>query len=284
MQLKKINLKKIFHPLFLILPIFLMSEEFLQQSVTSIIPDYIEVCQNAATNKRYFRKFRSFPEYSSVVECNYAQNEFDSYLFTNGSSQMFDNLEIFRKLDTIGNPYIVKNENMGLFSGTTLRYIIVADQILSFFNLPNHPKIGEIGAGFGGECFILSTCIPFSNYYIFDLPEVTPLIDKVLKTLSVDNVETMNPFSELPDEKIDLLISNYAFSECDLTTQLDYFHRVLKKADRGYILFNDTIDQFETLSLEAFVQLLEDEGMNPKVLPEPVSTHPKNVLIIWDRT
>ena len=284
MQLNKITLQKFFLSICLILPTILISGEYSGQSCTSIIPGYIRICKKAVKNKHCFQTFRSFPEYSGVVECNYAHNEFDSYLLTNGSSQLLDNLEFIRKLDTIGNPFIVENKNMGQFSGTTLRYIIVANQILNFFTLPENPKIAEIGAGFGGECFVLSTCIPFSNYYIFDLNEVTPLIDKVLKTLSVNNAQMMNPLSELPDENIDLLISNYAFSECDLTTQLDYFHRLLKKADRGYILFNDTIDQFDTLSLDSFVQLLENEGMNPKVLEEPVSTHPKNVLIVWDRT
>jgi hypothetical protein len=129
----------------------------------------------------------------------------------------------------------------------------------------------------------LSQIQPFSSYFIYDLPEVEGLIEKMMKTLSVERVHLMPVDASIPEEKIDLLISNYAFSECDRQTQLSYFERILKKADRGYIIFNQ-INNFNSLSPTELIKLLEDYHMNPKTYEEPIFTYQDNVLIVWDKT
>jgi hypothetical protein len=258
------------------------SAEYAQQSITGNIPTYTATCLKAVEDPYYFQNFRSLPEYGPILECGF-EGESAQYLLKNGSPQILEKLELFRKLDLFGNPVTNNITGVGRFSGTTLRYIVIASQITKFFNLPPNPKIAEIGAGFGGQCYILSQIIPFSNYFIYDLPQVELLIEKMMKTLSVEHVSLMKLHDPLPEEKIDLLISNYAFSECDRQTQLDYFERVLEKADRGYILFNQ-LHGFDSLSSDELVTLLEDHHMNPKIYEEPIFTYQGNLLIIWDKT
>ncbi len=253
------------------------------QSITGNHSSYIEACRKAVNDPLYFQNFRSTHEYASNVECYGFGNEFAQYLLTNASPQTLEKLEQFRRLDQYGNPLTKDIEGVGRFSETTLRYIIVADQIKELFNLPSNPKIVEIGAGFGGQCYILSQIQIFSDYFIYDLPDVENLIEKMLKTLSIERVSLIPQYVPLPESNVDLLISNYAFSECDRQTQLDYFERVLKKADRGYMLFNQ-LHVFDSLSLAEFVKLLEDNNMKPQLYEEPVLTYKDNVLVTWDKT
>jgi hypothetical protein len=252
------------------------------QSVTGNIPAYLEICEKAVVDPECFQNFRSLSKYNPILECEFA-NDFAEYLLKNASEKTINQIPILAKLEQIGNPITVDTPAFGKFSGTTLRYIVIADQIKKLFKLPRNSKIVEIGAGFGGQCYILSKIQPFSKYYIYDLPQVEKLIEKVMKNLSVKKVHLMGLDEQIPEEKIDLLISNYAFSECDRETQLDYFERVLKKADRGYILFNHT-NYFDSLSLEELLQLLRSNNVKPEVYDEPVFTFPGNYLVVWDKT
>ena len=80
-----------------------------------------------------------------------------------------------------------------------------------------------------------------------------------------------------------MFISNYAFSECDKATQLDYFNRVIVKAKRGYMLYN-AINIYDHYSASEFIKLLQDHGIKPKIHPEPVFSYTGNVLITWDKS
>lgn len=190
------------------------------------------------------------------------------------------------KLDTIGSPTVKEYPSLGTFSATTLRYIAHADKICKFFQLPQKMKVAEIGAGFGGQCYILSQFKPFETYYIYDLPEVQNLIKRVMQELSVKGVVCPAMTEKIPEEKIDLVISNYAFSEISRDIQLIYFEQVIKKADRGYIVYNQ-ISQADyginSMSCDEFVQLLRQNGIKPKVFTEFLSTAPGNRLIIWEK-
>jgi hypothetical protein len=258
------------------------STGYAQQSITGNIPTYLEACLKAVDDPYYFANFRSLPEYAPILECGFG-GESAHYILNKASDEVLDKLEHFRKLEQYGNPVTNYINGVGRFSGTTLRYIVIADQITKLFNLPPNLKISEIGAGFGGQCYILSQLRSFSSYFIYDLPQVECLIDKMIKTLSVQRVHLMPLNATLPEEKIDLLISNYAFSECDRQTQLDYFERVLKKADRGYILFNQ-LHCFDSLSSEELIGLLDEHHMNPRIYEEPIFSYQDNLLIVWDKT
>lgn len=259
----------------------LQAEAAVQKSTTGNLVSYREVCRDAALNDAIFQNFRSIKAYFDAVECGQA-GEFAHYIKSHATSKTLSLIPEFRKLDLYGNP--IRNDilGFGLFSGTTLRYVLVAGHISRLFDLPQNYTVVEIGAGFRGQAYILSQLLPFSQYYIYDLPEVEMLIDKMTATLSVSNVACLDAYEELPVDSIDLFISNYALTECDRETQLDYFKRVVAKAKCGYIFYNDT-NLFDYLTLTDFVELFQAHGIRPTIHPEPVFSYTGNVLITWDR-
>lgn len=260
----------------------LQAEVAVQKSTTGNSVPYREVCRDAALNDAVFQNFRSIKAYFDSVECGQG-GEFAHYIKSHATSKTLSLIPQFRKLDLYGNPIRNDIPGFGLFSGTTLRYVLVADHISRLFDLPQDYTVVEIGAGFGGQACILSQLLPFSKYYVYDLPEVEMLIDKMTSTLSVNHVACLDVYEELPVDSVDLFISNYALTECDRETQLDYFKRVVVKAKRGYILYNDT-NLFDHLTLTDFVELFQAHGIHPTIHPEPVFSYTGNVLITWDRT
>lgn len=268
--------------------IFLISNSSIYsgESITSSDAAYREMCKKAAGQTHIFQNFRSLPDYTNAI----GENEgikFADYIINNAPKEILERIATFQKLESIGNPSTTSYPALGNFSGPTLRYIVIADHVNKLFDLPMHAKIVEIGAGFGGQCYILSRLNNFSQYYIYDLPETEALIEKVMANLNVKNVKCLPLHARLPEKQIDLLISNYAYSECDRITQLDYFEKVIKKADRGYIIYNQTarnVFGLDSLTPKEFMQLLKDHDMHPQMHGELISTAHNNFLILWDRT
>lgn len=267
------------------IPALLLSTSHLLagESITSIDSPYRTMCWKAATNPYFFQNFRSLSEFSHAMELTEG-GAFANYLLSQASPPIMSRLNDFRKLESFGNPRRTNYPKLGSFSATTLRYIAVADELGKLFTLPKNPKIVEIGSGFGGECYILSQLIQWSKYYSYDLPEPTALLEKMMKALNVENVVCLRTFEDLPEDKVDLLISNYAFSECDKETQMDYLERIVVKADRGYMICNQTSEIYgiQSLSPHELIQLLDERGMHPQIYDELVPTFQGNLLIVWD--
>ena len=255
------------------------------ESISEKDASYIEVCEKAVSDPWHFQNFRSLASYTHIVELSGTGDKCVQYILNNGSRRIIDALPIFEKLDVIGNPPTHPFSNLGTFSETTLRYILIANHIQQLFSLPENAIIAEIGAGFGGQCFVLSHVPSFGNYYIYDLPIVETLIGKVLNQLQVSNVKCLPLTEEIPQDKIDLVISNYAFSECNRETQLDYFEKVIRKAERGYITYNQISSLFSVDSLTPgeFMKLLQQSGKRPFAYKEPVSTASNNIIILWKK-
>lgn len=256
------------------------------ESITGNIETYRLVCKEAAENPTTFKLFRSIPQYQDALELTNFGNDLFDYLLHHATDSTLAKWQAFQKLDSIGNPITSSYFDLGSFSATTLRYILIADQINQLFTLPENPTIVEIGGGFGGQCYILSCLLPFDSYSIYDLEEPGLLTRKVFNELSVQKTYCLTPDTPYPKDSIDLLISNYAFSECDKPAQLAYFEKLIKKAKRGYITYNETSDFYniKSFSAQEFIALLEESGIKPLILEEPINTHPKNILITWDES
>ena len=123
-------------------------------------------------------------------------------------------------------------------------------------------NIVEIGGGYGGLCKVLSNVIYFSNYLIFDLEEPNMLSTKYLSKFDElkDRVQSLT-LEELDEiDGIDLLISNYAFSEVSLDVQEEYYEKVIKKTKRIYMVFNPISS--ENLKFSDFVDRLTSDGFD----------------------
>ena len=255
-------------------------------SITSKDTSYIDACSKAVQDSEYFKNFRSASAYHPIVDFDIAIPLFVDYITTSASQKIIDKLPVFNELDRIGNPMTKFFPGVGKFSGATLRYIAIADEIGKLFELPENAKIVEVGGGFGGQCYVLSQLQPWLRYYIYDLPEPNALTRKMLWMLDVKNVLSLPPAAPLPDAQIDLFISNYAYSECSREVQLDYFDRLIKRAKRGYIIYNQISHLFSvnSLSPSEFMDLLEKNGMHPNLANESIPTGENTKLITWDST
>lgn len=262
-----------------------LSPLFSRESVSGSLKDYREICLKASLDEEYFRNFRRIKGYSNIVEFS---NKALGKLFYNhikSSNCRLQNIDDFALLDEIGNPYRFTYEEKKCYSPTLLRYIAIADHIDKLFQLSDVKSIVEIGAGFGGQCYVLSKIHPFKNYSIYDLPEACALTNKVMNVLGLNVVQYIHDLSSKQHEApIDLVISNYAFSECDIDLQMDYISKVIAKAQRGYIIYNQisSISGINSLSVQDFINILKGYGLNPQVREELILTYSSNVLITWN--
>jgi putative sugar O-methyltransferase len=122
----------------------------------------------------------------------------------------------------------------------------------------DNKHIIEIGVGYGGQCKLIMDQWTPASYTLVDLPEVLALSQRYLKDSNYSNVYYLTQ-DQLPiDKEYDLVISNYAFSECERSIQMGYVNDVMKKSESGYITFNTISHLFniDSLSKEEFKTLM----------------------------
>lgn len=227
--------------------IFLPSQLFLKKYFPNIIrvrtsgsdvKSYRKVCLLAATDDSVFKTFRVHKDYGY----NLGQYQNDTRqialdIIQKEYSDLLKYSKKFEESEKYGGPVIHKC-NFGNFSDPTIRYIKTFGDIRKVFGSLDNFKIIEIGAGYGGQCKIISDIFYFSSYNLVDLPEVLALDKKFLTKLNVKNVNYIPPDNVSGNDSYDLIISNFAFAECERSVQQIYIDKILNKAKRGYIIYN----------------------------------------------
>ena len=153
----------------------------------------------------------------------------------------------YRRNNLVGGPRTLPFEDVGNVSTTIVRYLKVVCDLTTLFGSLNGFSVAEIGVGYGGlPQVMISTYERLGSYMLIDLPPVERLASKYLHhTLPVEHepppirrfhADATPP--PLPASGLDLLISNYAFSEQTEAVQLDYLERVVRHAKRGYLTIN----------------------------------------------
>jgi putative sugar O-methyltransferase len=234
---------------------------------------YPRFCELASREDTVFNTFKSSLTYNEILE-HVTKEEGQQYYNHFKKNQVILNIiEKFKVNDSIGEPNTY-DYNFGRFSPTTLRYVKVLSD-LSQLKLDNK-DIVEIGAGYGGQYTVLRQYAKPKSYTIIDLPEVIKLQRKYIKRNKLDDIE-LNFYSlhDLPVIRGDLLISNYAFSECMKEVQDDYIQKIINNCKRGYIIHNN----FEGYSHSDLINLLPH---NVKIFKEEPATSSNNVLLTWN--
>ena len=220
----------------------------------SCAQDYIDACVEALTDDEAFKNFRRNPKYTPIL-AHVTANQGIEYLadIIQNNSYIID--KFIHMKDTTGNPllsnFTISKENnpahLNLnMSPTATRYIKVFSDLVTLFGSLENFNIVEIGGGFGGLANILSKG-HFKNYYNVDLREPGLLAKKYCTTVGVKNFHIITPaeLHKLEDVEIDLVISNYAFSECSYEAQDVYVDKIISRAKRGYITHNTTKQRIE---------------------------------------
>ena len=201
---------------------------------------YAKVVYDALKNQRKFDNFKMDKTYRGILE-HVTQEQGSSYLeiLHSRNDQFLENgLTTVLKSDFIGNPQKYNYHGIKIpLSPTTLRYLKVASDLKLLFGI----KLGcvaEIGGGYGGQALVNDQLLDVCHVRIFDLPIVNKLINRYLNSYLLNGAYETTFINNATENKYDLAISNYAFSELPETVQKIYIKKVLSQSSRGYLTMN----------------------------------------------
>ena len=230
---------------------FKEDEYFGWRAADQMAHSYIEACEKATVDDEYFNNFKSRYEIQTIFEHVpgwLGEKYLENILYNNPI--ILDRAEEFiRANDAYGSPRKSQyfKYNIDGMSPTTARYMKVLSDLIGLYGSLDNMNIVEIGGGYGGFTLVVSKMFKFKNYYNVDLETPGKLAQKYCTLTGVENFHVVTPtqLEKLEDIEIDLLISNYAFSECNYETQDVYIEKILSKAKRGYITHNTSLERIE---------------------------------------
>jgi hypothetical protein len=251
-------------------------------SISEESPYYCDVCELAFLDDRLFKTFKQNKFYRGILEHVDEAQGLDYYNCIEDESIIKKEISKLAVNDVFGSP-LTSQYNFGTFSPTTLRYAKVLNDLTKILDL-NNKKIVEIGAGYGGQYLVTRQFYNPASYCFFDLSSTTRLIKKYIDLHQVNDIDLRYEISDSNStsfQDYDLVISNYAISECDFKTQDYYIDNVISRSHHGYITYN----HMKGYSIKEFILRLDEQGKDVLVKEEYPQTSPpnaeKNVIITW---
>ena len=162
----------------------------LNVNVLSYDGSYREFCYSASRYSEVFQNFRNHPICGWAVD--YARPAqgmgYLTKILQNPNFKIsIEQWKNFLMNDAVGTPLIAKYDLQGgsiACSPTTLRYIKVLSDIVTYFDTEKIKTVAEVGIGYGGQCRILRSFLKIDEYNLIDLPETLALAEKFLDVLS----------------------------------------------------------------------------------------------------
>jgi len=215
-----------------------LNEDWVAITQDNTLSEYNQACLDAFSDDFNFSKFKKDPRYTPILEHVSVEN---GYKYIDQITQYEienDLIESFKENDIHGSPNIVDyGDRFGKISPSTLRYISNALDISHFVGEGEINKIVEIGGGYGGLCKTISCFCDFDEYHIYDIEPASKLQKKYLSNFDVGNKVFTHSTPE-KIENVDLVISNYAYSELNLELQNAYYENVIVNSKRVYMILN----------------------------------------------
>lgn len=235
----------------------------------TMIEKYLRACSDFVRDNELFNNFKQDSRYTAVLE-HVSKEESELYISEMKLRTIVtdDVLESVKENDKYGSPTLVDYEQFGKVSPSTIRYLKNSLDIVNQFGQDfSGGNILEIGGGYGGLCKVLSSFVEFDNYYLVDLPEASRFSKKYLDHFdSIKNKITyMNTDNISPVDNLDLVISNYAFSECTRKFQKIYYDSFIKNAKRFYMVYNNftenniDVGEFVDMACSDFIVTIQAE-------------------------
>ena len=221
----------------------------------SAVTPYLQACRAAAQGSDFFKNFKSHPAYRHVLE-HVSMEEGHQYL-DEIEIDYKDKLDEIKENDLYGTPIQCSYDGIGMISPTTVRYLKNTSDIVNKFGT-SFDSIVEIGGGYGGLCKVLSSFVKFEQYLLLDLEECNMLSRKYLSHFDLPTMSYQAEEIVDVDDNFDLLISNYALSECNRETQMMYIERFVKKSDKFYLMHNNFHADNGNMSYEEFIEIMSD--------------------------
>ena len=221
----------------------------------SAVTPYLQACRNAAQGSDFFKNFKSHPAYRHVLE-HVSMEEGHQYL-DEIEIDYKDKLDEVKENDLYGTPIQCNYDGIGMISPTTVRYLKNTSDIVNKFGT-SFNSIVEIGGGYGGLCKVMSSFVKFDQYLLLDLEECNLLSRKYLSHFDLPTLSHRAEEIDEINENFDLLISNYALSECDRETQMMYIEKFVKKSNNFYIMHNNFHADHGNMSYNEFIDIMAD--------------------------
>lgn len=241
---------------------------------------YKNIIKQILINESLFNKFKQLPDYTEILE-HTSESQAKDYLkiIERDNNELINDIYKFKANDNFGTPNKILFENIGYISPSTLRYVKVLSDLIMLDDF-NDKNIVEIGGGYGGQCLVFSKYFNFKSYTLIDLKESVDLSEKYLNLNKIDNVFYKDITQLKNTDNYDLVISNYAFTECDKNIQDTYINKVLNNSKGGYITANFISDIFNINSykLDELINLISNDIT---IEEEEPKTHKNNSIIIW---
>lgn len=253
---------------------------------------YAYAAFEAALSDEAFANFKQNPHYQQVLEHMSKEDgqKILDYIAGLGNpivnswiNKLSQNLHIN---DQFGSPTLVsydKGYHFKRVSPSTLRYLKVMIDLETMGLLHSGYKIVEIGGGYGGQATVLWDWNNSLEFTMIDLKEAVALQRKYLRnTIPNAKVDYISPKETefLRESKFDLVISNYAFSECTREIQIQYIQDVIKNCKHGYITWNFISEQHgvNSISIDEFKSLVP---FNVQIMEEKPTTNFNNKIVWW---
>lgn len=241
--------------------------------------EYRNCCKAIANDENLFKVFKQNPIYTKILEhATPAQAEQCIPLILKSGIHP-NSLQTLRENDEQGSPTLedYSNEDFNGISPSTIRYIkVLADLIEIYSSLDNY-NIIEIGVGYGGQCKVINDYFNVDTYELVDLEEPLELALKYLSKYDYSGVSSWDG----KDKEYDLVISNYAITECDRSVQQFYIDKIIKNSKHGYITCNYISDQFriDSMGRDEFIKNIGHKDVH--LVTENPLTFPGNFVLIW---
>lgn len=240
--------------------------------------EYADFCLAAANDENLFKNFKQNPKYTKILE--HVSPALGQQYYDLLTDRIKELIPTAHRVNDICNPILMETPE-GLVSPTTLRYLkVIQDLYQTDWKVST---IVEIGGGYGGLAKIMQEFHPFNyseeedNYVIYDLAGPAALQNKYV--YDGRSFEARN-FQDIKDEKFDLVISNYAFSELDREIQDIYLEKVILPAKHGYLTYNPGA-LWEYTYTELF-EILKDKNFKIRAdHPMVENGYPQNKIITW---
>jgi hypothetical protein len=239
---------------------------------------YPSLCLRAALDHEVFDRFRRDPVYNHILEhvpFGLGQEYLNEVVKDEDVARA---LGEFRQNDIWGGPVTFDYPGVGQISPTTLRYTKVLADLKRHFGSLSGMRIVEIGIGYGGQCRIIDSFYRPSEYVLVDLKPVLMLAQRFLDKYNLVAQIQYRTMNELGCESADLLLSNYAFSELPRTIQDTYLRKVILRAKRGYVTYNDINPvAFNSYKKEELLAMLP----GARFVDEFPLSHERNCILVW---
>jgi hypothetical protein len=212
-------------------------------SITEQDEVFLRDVQLALTDEQAFAQLKQLPGIKGAIErLSAARGAEYRDIVLKQTPALLDRLEAFRGNDQVGSPDLATYPE-GSISPTTWRYIKVVSDLELLFGSLDGWHIAEIGVGYGGQCKVLTEAHAVGSYTLYDLEPVVQLAAKYAHRSGSPAAGKLRlaDFRQLgagASETYDLVISNWALSECTRETQDRYIEHVLRRSRRGYITYN----------------------------------------------